>query len=55
MSDEVNAELAVSRRREVALAGVLRAVGDGGLASTSLGDIELEGLSRPAPIVSALR
>ena len=30
MSDEVDAQLAVARRREAALAGVLRAVGDAG-------------------------
>ena len=57
MSDEVDAELAVSRRREAALAGVLHAVGDGGVESTPLGDVELNGLGRPVPIheVSALR
>lgn len=57
MSDEVDAELAVSCRREAALAGALHAVGHGGVESTPLRDVELNGLSRPVPIheVSALR
>ncbi len=69
MSDDVEAQLGASRRREAALAGVLSAVARGGELPTLLheiadrvdampmGDVEFKGLSRPVPIheITALR